>query len=455
MFRTLYSRMLLYFVIISLSSIILVGITIQQGFKSEFGNYLDLKRSDEIQMFINQVIEDYEQRGGFTEESLSWLLHEQSMSENLYYQIYDASGNLIIDSTTFIQMIGGMMDGNNDQTLADFTTTTIALESDNDNIGTVKVFMPKVYDRSDFQFLNQINKYILISSFMMVIVAIFVSLLFSKSLSAGLRNMRNAATELQNHNLSVRIPLENLPDEMKDLAKSFNQLAESLYYQENLRKQFTGDLAHELRTPLATLRSQLEAFQDGVWDPTSERLMSCHEELMRLVRLVNDLEKLLAAENPQIELHKEPIESQQMLQMLSDHFRTEFTKKKITFNVEEGEQSWFEADKDRFIQIMTNLLNNALKYTPQGGRVIFFAEKENDRINFNVKDSGVGISKEDLPHVFERFYRGDKSRDRKTGGVGIGLSIVKALVQAHNGNISVDSDIGKGTTVVVSFPLSK
>jgi len=305
----------------------------------------------------------------------------------------------------------------------------------------------------DFIFLKSIKRNILLAVMVTVILSILFSLLFSNRLTSGFKKLINAIAELRNHQWRTRIPVKELTDEMKPLGESFNQLAASLAKEERLRKEFTANFAHELRTPLATLRSHIEAFQDGIWEPDSKRLEQCHEELMRLVRLVKELEKLIAAENPQIRLDKTRLETGKLLSFIKEQFNPLFMKKGVNLEVQNTEeQHWFNGDRDKIIQILTNIVNNALQYTPQGKRVSVYIEEKNDQISFIVKDEGEGISEDDLPFLFERFYRGDKSRDRETGGVGIGLSIVKALVEAHQGEIKIDSQLNVGTTVEVQLP---
>lgn len=241
---------------------------------------------------------------------------------------------------------------------------------------------------------------------------------------------------------------------MKQLGIAFNELAISLEKEERLRKEFTGDLAHELRTPLATLRSQIEAFQDGIWEPTPDRLQQSHSELMRLVRLVNELEKLLAAENPQIKLNKTVLETGKLLSSIQNLQIPIFKQKGVKLNIVPPQETInFRGDLDKVTQILTNVVNNALKYTPEGGTVTISAVRDNEMGGFEIRDEGIGMAAEDLPHIFERFYRGDKSRARKTGGVGVGLSIVKALVEAHKGIITVESELDAGTTFTILFPL--
>ena len=225
----------------------------------------------------------------------------------------------------------------------------------------------------EYTFIQTIQLYIYAAVCLTIILAIIFSMIFSKKLTSGLKKLSFAANELQNHNLDIRIPLSGSPTEVKDIAISFNNLAVSLAKEEMLRKQFTGDLAHELRTPLATLRSQIEAFQDGIWEPTPQRLQTTHEELMRLVRLVNELEKLLAAENPQIRLEKIELDAGSVLAALFEMFLPLFKEKGVHLHIEEpAQEELFEADKDRLMQILSNVLNNALKYTPKGKKCAAF-----------------------------------------------------------------------------------
>jgi signal transduction histidine kinase len=321
-------------------------------------------------------------------------------------------------------------------------------------VGKLVAIYPEGLIDDEYTFIQTIQLYILAAVCLTIVLAILFSMIFSKKLTSGLKKLSFAANELQQHNLDIRIPLSGLPTEVKQIAISFNNLAESLAKEEMLRKQFTGDLAHELRTPLATLRSQIEAFQDGIWEPTPQRLQTSHEELMRLVRLVNELEKLLAAENPQIKLEKIELEAGSVLEALWEMFLPLFTEKGVELQMEQlPQEELFEADKDRLIQILSNILNNALKYTPKGKRVtISVSTEKEDYVGFVIQDEGLGMSEEDLPFIFERFYRGDKSRDRKTGGIGIGLSIVKALMDAHKGIIKVKSKLNKGTRITLWFP---
>ncbi|MEH7082824.1 ATP-binding protein [Neobacillus drentensis] len=454
MLQTLRSKILFYLLLISMIAIIIVSFFIQYGFEESFNSYLDRNREKKIDRIITEIEKDYKKNGHFTSDPVFGLLHEHAMTEQLYFQLYDRLGQLQMDSSNIRGMLNSFGLTEPTPNGEEWHSKSYTLRVDNQVIGKLVAIYPKGLIDDENTFIQTIQLYIYAAVCLTIVLAIVFSMLFSKKLTSGLQKLSFAANELQHHNLDIRIPLSGLPTEVKDIAISFNNLAVSLAKEENLRKHFTGDLAHELRTPLATLRSQIEAFQDGIWEPTPQRLQTTHEELMRLVRLVNELEKLLAAENPQMRLEKIELDAGSVLAALYEMFLPLFKEKGVHLQIiEPAEDELFEADKDRLMQILSNILNNALKYTPEGKNVTLSVKTEMDGyVGFSIQDEGSGMAEDDIPHIFERFYRGDKSRDRKTGGVGIGLSIVKALMDAHKGVIKVKSRLNKGTSVTLWFP---
>lgn len=454
MLKTLRSKILFYFLVVALFGILAVSFFIQQGFEQSFKSYIDQNREKKIDRVVAEIEKDYKQNGHFSSSLVFGLVHEHAMTDQLYFQLYDRAGHLQMDSSQIRGMLNSLGLTEPVKNNEEWHSKSYKIIADNKVVGKLVAIYPEGLIDNEYTFLQTIQLYIYAAVCLTIILAIIISMIFSKKLTSGLNKLIFAAKELRQHNLNIRIPLTGLPVEVKQLAISVNNLAESLAKEEMLRKQFTGDLAHELRTPLATLRSQIEAFQDGIWEPTPQRLQQSHEELMRLVRLVDQLGKLLAAENPQIRLEKVDLEAGSMVASIVEMFLPLFKQKGVHLFLREPLQpEWFKADKDRLIQILTNLLNNALKYTPEGKNVtISVITEREDYVGFMIEDEGSGIAEEDIPHIFERFYRGDKSRDRKTGGIGIGLSIVKALMDAHNGLITVKSKLLKGTSITLWFP---
>jgi len=237
-----------------------------------------------------------------------------------------------------------------------------------------------------------------------------------------------------------------------ELISSINNLAETLENQKNLRKRMSTDIAHELRTPLATLQSHLEAMIDGIWKPDKERLISCHEECIRINKLVGQLKSLDEYESGNYGLSKVTYDIYDQVKKIIYNFQADFKNKGININLS-GKRELVFADKDKVSQVIINLLSNSLKYTKENGTVEVSINKINNEIIIKIKDTGIGIAQEDLPYIFERFYRADRSRNRVTGGVGIGLAIVKAIIDFHNGNIDVKSILGKGTEFTVLLPV--
>ncbi|NTW72786.1 MAG: HAMP domain-containing histidine kinase, partial [Eubacteriaceae bacterium] len=237
---------------------------------------------------------------------------------------------------------------------------------------------------------------------------------------------------------------------LNSLSESINNLSAALERQENLRKRLTSDVAHELRTPVTTLQSHLEAFIDGVWEPDQKRLRGLHEETVRIGNMINDLEKL-SRYDYEARLDLSNFDLADILQSIQEMYGIKFSESKKILKVD-SEHLPFTGDKDRIKQALVNLLDNALKYTKEKDQVEIRAFLEKRNIVIEVKDTGTGIREEHLPYIFERFYRADDSRNRSTGGSGIGLSIVKSIVEAHGGTISVTSKPEEGTCFRITLP---
>jgi signal transduction histidine kinase len=212
-------------------------------------------------------------------------------------------------------------------------------------------------------------------------------------------------------------------------------------------------MAHELRTPLASLQSHLEALIDGVWQPDPARLSGLHEEILRINRMVADLEKLAHVEENAAGLERRSTDICSLVEGIVRNVEPQFREKGVTLRSSAASPSVVRVvDPDKLSQAVINLLSNALKYTPPGGTVAVRVDDGSSGIRISVADTGVGIAAEDLPRVFERFYRADNSRSRATGGAGIGLSIARAIVEAHGGTINAASEPGRGSEFVISLP---
>jgi two-component system sensor histidine kinase BaeS len=239
--------------------------------------------------------------------------------------------------------------------------------------------------------------------------------------------------------------------EMRAVGHALNRLAETLEHEEEIRKASVADLAHEVRTPVSALLSRIEAAQDGVLADEAANLEAMHAETLRLARLLDDLARLAEAERPGLLIEKRALDLAEVGRREAGALGPLFATKGLAFATE-LEPVAVRGDADRLGQVVSNLLSNALRYTAPGGRVDLRVRREDGWAVLEVVDTGVGIAPEDLKHVFTRFWRGEKSRSRATGGAGIGLAIVHELMRAHDGRIDVESRPGTGSTFRVSLP---
>jgi histidine kinase len=237
-------------------------------------------------------------------------------------------------------------------------------------------------------------------------------------------------------------------DELAQLALSFNQMADRLDQTETMRRQLIGDVAHELRTPLTTIKGSMEGLMDGVLPPGEETYFRVHQEADRLERLVMDLQELSRVEANAVDLHLEHVSLERLVRATVDRLKRQFEDKNVAVEIDLPDSlPPVKADPDRIQQVLLNLVGNALQYTPEHGSVLITARLIGTEVEVIVRDTGIGISSEHLPHVFTRFYRVEKSRSRAGGGSGIGLTIAKHLVEAHGGRIWVESPgLGQGST---------
>ncbi len=245
-------------------------------------------------------------------------------------------------------------------------------------------------------------------------------------------------------------------DEIGRLGRAFNTMADALDQAETLRRHMVADIAHELRTPLSLVQGSLEAILDGMYELNLENVDSVHEETLVLTRLVNDLRDLALAEAGQLRLEEEDVDMTDLITRSAERFRAQAAEQEVSLATDlPTDLPTIRGDRQRISQVLINLLSNALRYTPAGGQVVVAAKLESAKLLISVADTGKGIASEDLPYVFERFYRADKSRARTSGGSGLGLAISRQIVKAHGGRIWAESQVGLGSTFTFTLPAGK
>ncbi|MEM7534370.1 MAG: HAMP domain-containing sensor histidine kinase [Chloroflexota bacterium] len=275
--------------------------------------------------------------------------------------------------------------------------------------------------------------------------------------ASPLASVMAAADSLANGDLSVRITEKvssRASGELRRLTTSFNHMAEELERTDQQRRNLTADVAHELRTPLHIIQGNLEGILDGVYEPTDEHITATLDETRALARLVNDLRTLSLAETGQLPMEIEALELNELLEDLHTSFSGQAEAADIDLHINNSDEDlWIMGDAGRLDQVVSNLVVNALRHTPAGGTITITAKQTTKHVKLIVSDTGEGIPADDLPYIFDRFWRGDRARTHASGvGGGLGLAIARQLVQACHGTIAVESAVGAGTTFTIALP---
>lgn len=439
----------------------LVSILANVILEKQFRNYVLQKLSNNNMEIVSTLEKRYEAWGNKWSVDGVENIGMSALSDGLMLRVYNQEERLIWDAMThnrgmcasILQHMSENMQGRNSDFNGGYIEQKHPILNKGRQIGIVAIgyYGPYYYTDNDIEFLNKLNYLLFIVTLISGIVAIIIATFLSNRISSPISRVIRAAGQIAEGNYKDRIVEDSNTKEITHLTEAINSLANSLEHQEMIRKRMNADVAHELRTPLACVQSHLEAMMDGIWDPTKERLESCHEETVRISKMVSDLEKLARYDGETITLNKERFLVKDLIQRILKNFEKEFVSKHINL-VTELDDIYLNADQDKIAQVFINLISNAVKYSAKGDTIKIIVTESKEHSIVIVSDTGSGISAEDIPFIFERFYRADQSRTRMTGGSGIGLAITKSLVNAHGGSIEVQSQLGKGSVFKIKFP---
>jgi signal transduction histidine kinase len=308
-------------------------------------------------------------------------------------------------------------------------------------------------DPRELQYLDRTNQALIKAALGSAAFAMLLGFLLARTITTPLRELTQAIRAMALGKLNQAVPVRS-NDELGALTVSFNQMSTDLAHSNELRRQMTADIAHDLRTPLSVITGYLESLRDGVLKPTPERLDVLYSEALHLNRLVDDLRTLSLADAKELPIVRQRASPTALLERLAAGYQHQAEQNKVALCIESNDNlPDVDVDIERMVQVLSNLVSNALRYTPPGGRITLSVRQENRGVVLMVQDTGAGIAPEVLPHVFERFYRGDRARTQSTDESGLGLAIAKSIVELHGGSLSAASDgPGKGSTFAIHLP---
>lgn len=428
-------------------------------FDKKFGDYVMVKNQNTVQNILIDLGEQYS-NGKWNYQNLEKISYD-ALNKGIIVALYDKEDQEVINieknskekCNKVMNFIKSSMEGKYGSTTSQFEPVYYPLIKNGEKIGEVRVkfYGPIFYMEDELVFLDMVNNIILSIGALLILAFTIIGFIISKSITKPINKLMIKAKYISNGDYDKKIDINTDILEINDLINSINNLSQSIKEQENIRKRLTGDISHELKTPLTNIQSHLEAMIDGIWEPTEKRLMSVKEEAERLTSLVSDMQKLNKYDEASMKIKKDLVNISDVICFVVFQFSNLAKSKKIKIKYEKNNIQIY-CDKDKITQALVNILSNAIRYSNEGSTIVIEEKLNDDKLSISIEDEGIGISKEDLQYVFERFYRADKSRTRATGGTGIGLTIVKSIVSSHGGEVRVQSELGKGSKFTIILP---
>lgn len=442
--RSLTLKLILAFLMVGLTVAALVAVFAGEATLNAFGDFLFSQNKDAI---VAQLSDYYRAQGSWANVYFELPdVFDPRSGGDPDIRLVDANGRVVAGRPSF------------DRT-APLTQAEIAqgtpIVVDGQQVGTL------LRQRSPFgtsgradPFLDRINRALLIAAVGGAALALLLGWLLSRALTRQLRDLTHASEKIARGDLGRQVAVRS-HDEVGQLARSFNLMSADLARSRDLRRQMTADIAHELRTPLSIILGHTEALRDGVLPSTPETHSLLHDEAIRLNRLIEDLRTLSLADAGELSLNRRATQPAALLKRVLALHAPRFQQHAIALQteIEPGLPS-LDVDPDRMLQVLNNLLDNAARHTPEGGQLACRARMFDSRlVRISISDSGPGIAPADLPFIFERFYRADKSRQHDSTGSGLGLAIAKSIVEAHGGRLWAESQPGSGATFWIELPV--
>jgi signal transduction histidine kinase len=453
--RSLTLKLTLAFLIVGLTGVALVAALVGRQTRRQFGEFV----ADRYQAEILTEAAEYYASNGAWDGFQAWLKPRRGPGGAVSIggggmeppiALYSADGLIVFSNNP------GYGAGNNVSATLDEDSGALPVEVDGDVVGYIQFAerpgTAEVRESPEARFLAGVDRAIVLSAAAAAFLALILGAILASTISRPVQELTAATKVLAGGDLGHQVPVRT-SDEIGELAKSFNRMSADLAYSNQLRRQMTADIAHDLRTPLSVIAGYAEALADGKLPGAPETFEAIHLQAQHLNRLIEDLRTLSLADAGQLSLMRRPVEPRGLLEHTALAYLPVAESRGVALTVEGEEVLPVMVDPDRLLQVLGNLVSNALRHTPDGGRVALSAARENGGVLLRVQDNGPGIPAADLPHIFDRFYRGDKARS-DDGASGLGLAIARSLVEAHGGRITAENVATGGAVFSILLPIT-
>lgn len=461
---TYSTKMAISFALTAVMTTVIFVMVLAVVWESQFKAYTRSNMQSLAQSAADTLAIGYDTVGAWTPDVIANVSSFSVSSPDAGLQVLDADGNIIYDDSQGMSRHGDSgvtATGTSAMpTGSESVVTASIVDSKGETVGTVRIWAfgsDALLTSSDAKFRESSYSAIAAAAAIAVVLAVIIGYFVSRSLTKPIQCITRTASQIRNGDLTARTGVRGT-DEIGQLGETFDDMATSLEKDLKLEHRLTSDVAHELRTPLMAILATVEAMQDGVLPADDEHLETLASETRRLSRLVDAMLKLSRLENGTTELKVERTDVVYLVKSLVSSQHQLFHEKGLHLRFKDDTahgECQADIDPDLIREAVVNLMSNAMRYTDEDGWVVVSVGSDHSDAIISVRDTGIGIAKEDIPQTFSRFWRSDVSRERVSGGLGVGLSITKEIVDRHNGTISVDSELGKGTTFTIRVPLNR
>ncbi len=434
-------KLLIGIILIIALTVAIIVIVASRATTREFDKYISQDKALKYQRLSLLLSSYYEETGSW--EGVQSLIDRIKKAYTGRIVLATPQGTVIADSRD--KLLGRYLEEG-------WSMKVATIREDENPVGSLFLKREK---RSTIEqaFLDSVNKSVILASVVAGIGCLIFTYFYSTKILTPIKELTDAAERIKKGNLDQNVEVYT-GDEIGKLASTFNSMAEKLEEKERLRKNVVSDVAHELRSPLAKSHAYLEAIKEGEMEPSPEAIDTIYQNSKALNKLIDELNDLSRAEAGQLKLDLKTVVLRDLISRVLKQLDQDFEEKDISLDKKIPEGILLEVDPERIEQVFRNILSNAVSQFEKEGRVEIVAEEKEEEAEVKISDDGPGIPSSDIPHIFERFYRVDKSRSKSTGGTGLGLTIAKEIVEAHGGEIDVESEEGIGTTFTITLPLA-